>query len=876
MKTFACFFSLIFTSLLWGQFPNPGRESFESFSISPAGLASQWTLMTGSLTNPWLSFNTNQSTTADWTVSGIPSTFGVMSLGSRCASIDSHPLTVGFSEASYLITPYALIPNNAQLQFKLGAKFLGTHTSSIKVKISVTSAPNGGSTTDPSAYTTTLATYDDSILQTMGALNFHDFQVDLSMYAGQSISIAFVREFTQSSPTTTGNGYCLDDVRITTNTCQEPTLMYFSQITGNTMMVNWSEIGNAMQWEIHVAPCGTPPPAASTAGVVTNSQSYVLSGLTPSACYDVYVRSLCPNGGTTAWVGLPSIVTPLTPGTSFCGSLFTDNGGVNGNYANNTDQTYTICPPVGGQLIGISFSQFNTEAGQDILSVFDGSSISSPLIGQFSGNTLPPTIFSTDLSGCLTIRFQSNSMVNSEGFIITLHCVQGASFELVPFIDSNADGIKNPSEINFESGSFTYTRNNGSPLPVIFNYGNFNFYDFNTANTYSFSHQVNPEYASFLSSTTTYMNQTASTPTNTLFFPITITQPFSDVSVTLHPITLPRPGFAYKLMLTLTNHGLNPLSGMLVFTKPSGVVSLSTNSLTSWITSQGFTESFTNLAPNSQMEIEITMVMDVLPNVTLGQIVSSFATLNVNGVDDVLQNNTAEFSTSLVGAYDPNYVVEHHGPEILYSSFGPVDYLEYTLHFQNEGNFYAENVRVVDELSPLLNAQSVQFLQSSHPCQLKRNGSRLEFEFNQIFLQAKSVNEEASKGYVVFKVKPQPGYQVGTQIPNGAAIYFDFNPPIYTNVFQTLFVNALNTNTFSMASLVLYPNPTSDVLYIEVPSGAAIKAKVELFDSLGKVVYQTNMEGAQMALPIQSLAKGVYFIRIQSAAGSLMKKVIKW
>lgn len=79
-----------------------------------------------------------------------------------------------------------------------------------------------------------------------------------------------------------------------------------------------------------------------------------------------------------------------------------------------------------------------------------------------------------------------------------------------------------------------------------------------------------------------------------------------------------------------------------------------------------------------------------------------------------------------------------------------------------------------------------------------------------------------------------------------------------------------------MASLVLYPNPTSDVLYIEVPSGAAIKAKVELCDSLGKVVYQTNMEGAQMALPIQSLAKGVYFIRFQSAAGSLMKKVIKW
>ena len=49
-------------------------------------------------------------------------------------------------------------------------------------------------------------------------------------------------------------------------------------------------------------------------------------------------------------------------------------------------------------------------------------------------------------------------------------------------------------------------------------------------------------------------------------------------------------------------------------------------------------------------------------------------------------------------------------------------------------------------------------------------------------------NTMTGKGYITFKIKPKPGYAVGDIIPNNASIYFDFNPAIITNTFQTEFV----------------------------------------------------------------------------------------
>lgn len=95
--------------------------------------------------------------------------------------------------------------------------------------------------------------------------------------------------------------------------------------------------------------------------------------------------------------------------------LDSDAGQPPGNYDHNENYTFTICVP-GADSILLSFTQFQTEPGQDILRLFDGPDTNSPpLAPPQSGSTLPPTVLAT--SGCLTIHFKSDPSVTGTGWI---------------------------------------------------------------------------------------------------------------------------------------------------------------------------------------------------------------------------------------------------------------------------------------------------------------------------------------------------------------------------------------------------------------------------------------------------------------------------
>lgn len=110
-----------------------------------------------------------------------------------------------------------------------------------------------------------------------------------------------------------------------------------------------------------------------------------------------------------------------------CGSLFTDPAGPNGNYANNTDVTTTICPANVGEVVTINFSSFALETNFDFLKVYNGPSTTSPLLANLTGLSIPPSITSTDPSGCLTFVFTSDSSVNYAGWIANIICTQPVS-----------------------------------------------------------------------------------------------------------------------------------------------------------------------------------------------------------------------------------------------------------------------------------------------------------------------------------------------------------------------------------------------------------------------------------------------------------------
>ena len=102
-----------------------------------------------------------------------------------------------------------------------------------------------------------------------------------------------------------------------------------------------------------------------------------------------------------------------------CNGLFYDDGGLAGNYANNLNFTKTFCSSPAGSCIQILFTAFNLKAN-DILTFYNGSTVASPLIGAYTGTTLPPTILSS--TGCLTVNFTTNGSSVGSGWEAVVSC----------------------------------------------------------------------------------------------------------------------------------------------------------------------------------------------------------------------------------------------------------------------------------------------------------------------------------------------------------------------------------------------------------------------------------------------------------------------
>lgn len=93
---------------------------------------------------------------------------------------------------------------------------------------------------------------------------------------------------------------------------------------------------------------------------------------------------------------------------------FNDGSGAN-NYANNTNCSWLI-QPTNASSITLSFSEFNTELNYDGLIVYDGLNNSAPILGQFSGTSIPNSVTST--SGSMYLEFISDISVRAQGWVV--------------------------------------------------------------------------------------------------------------------------------------------------------------------------------------------------------------------------------------------------------------------------------------------------------------------------------------------------------------------------------------------------------------------------------------------------------------------------
>ena len=157
-----------------------------------------------------------------------------------------------------------------------------------------------------------------------------------------------------------------------------------------------------------------------------------------------------------------------------CTGTFRDQGGT-GNYANSLDRTTTFCSNA-GNCVSVNFTSFSIENGWDFLSIYDGPTTASTLIGTYTGAGSPGTVTST--TGCLTFRFTSDGSVTAPGWTANISCVPCpvAPDYTQPIIGSGNEKVG--ACLVTDCGPFTYTDDGGfsgnysNNIPGVYNPNN--------------------------------------------------------------------------------------------------------------------------------------------------------------------------------------------------------------------------------------------------------------------------------------------------------------------------------------------------------------------------------------------------------------------
>ena len=114
----------------------------------------------------------------------------------------------------------------------------------------------------------------------------------------------------------------------------------------------------------------------------------------------------------------------------------------------------------------------------------------------------------------------------------------------------------------------------------------------------------------------------------------------------------------------------------------------------------------------------------------------------------------------------------------------------------------------------------------------------------------------------------------------GPSFYGNFENRIVTSITEetTLYEEVLNVSgtIFNQQNIKVFPNPTSDLIAVQLGGLVTDTLKVELYDASGKLLKTTTIyPGSTIAyFDVQTLYAGVYLIKITDDFKSITKKVI--
>ena len=194
--------------------------------------------------------------------------------------------------------------------------------------------------------------------------------------------------------------------------------------------------------------CGGAQIGCVNANTTPGGQTEILNltGLTSGVTYYIRVVNETNNNMTLSslCVTTPSANFNMsnTPVTT-CTGTFYDSGGSGGSYANNEFFTKTFTPDAPCSFLRFVFTSFAGESCCDDLTIYDGPSTASPVIGTYGTN--PGTITSTHPTGALTFVWDSDFSTTGTGWVANITCISGTQCAGTP---SGGTAVATPNSIN--------------------------------------------------------------------------------------------------------------------------------------------------------------------------------------------------------------------------------------------------------------------------------------------------------------------------------------------------------------------------------------------------------------------------------------------
>lgn len=213
-----------------------------------------------------------------------------------------------------------------------------------------------------------------------------------------------------------------------------------------------------------------------------------------------------------------------------------------------------------------------------------------------------------------------------------------------------------------------------------------------------------------------------------------------------------------------------------------------------------------------------------------------------------------EYTPEVICSYDPNDKLVMPSDSTEFNIIQQEQNLTYTIRFQNEGNAEAINIFIEDTLDSNLELSSFRVIDSSFPVLTSINQNKVRFGFENIWLQAATVNEAESHGYVTYSILPIDDLDPGVIIQNEAFIYFDSNAPIQTN----LTVNTIEEptsiqNNKSILAVTFHPNPADHQISVNAKINIQ---QIEIYALSGLLMYS----GHDSTIDVKDFPSGLYLI----------------